>query len=644
MSDPDNYTIGWISAIEIEYTAAQAFLDERHDGPKQVKGKDNNSYTLGRIGNHNVVMTVLPRGDNGVVAAALAVNNMMHTFPNVRVCLMVGIAGGVPSKRHDIRLGDVVVSIPTFSEKSGNLGGVVQYDYARTMQTRRFQGARYMNQPDKALRNAANGLSAKYIDTLIDDILEENENLRKKYSRPHPDSDILYSSDPAPEPIERPERSEEEDNPAVHYGLIASADSFMEDAQIRDLLAAELDVLCFEMEAAGLMNDFPCLVIRGICDYSDKHWFKQWRGYAAMTAAAYAKILLEIVPVREVDTMQKIHESELLQLKKKMEALELQAKEADKRDKAWAKHRKTPLHLAASEGNVNVVQKLLNQGDDIEAKDKYGGTPFFDAVYSGKKDTAKLLLDRGADINVTRNDGWPIFHEMVVKGRADMVTFLLDHGANIEAKRTEDETPLGLAIGVKNPDMAKLLLARGADIEAQDDAGWTELHTTASKGEIDMVKLLLDHGANIEAKTKSGHTPLFLAINQRETDVAELLLDWEADIDAQDVDGDTILHDMASGGKIDMVKFLLDHDADIESKGNDGNRPFCSAVWNEKYKVANLLLSRGADIEAKQNKDGFTIWSIIFLIMELILKPSHIMVVHQVTGHFLKENQTCSNC
>ena len=48
-------------------------------------------------------------------------------------------------------------------------------------------------------------------------------------------------------------------------------------------------MLCFKMEAAGLMDDFPCLVVRGICDYADSHKNKQWQGYAAATAAAYAK-------------------------------------------------------------------------------------------------------------------------------------------------------------------------------------------------------------------------------------------------------------------------------------------------------------------------------------------------------------------
>src|SRR6185312_8124645 len=101
--------------------------------------------------------------------------------------------------------------------------------------------------------------------------------------------------------ILRRDRGDDEDNPAVHYGLIASANQLMKDAQVRDKLATEKDVLCFEMEAAGLMNHFPCLVIRGICDYSDTHKNKEWQGFAAMMAAAYAKDLVQQIPPDKVD-------------------------------------------------------------------------------------------------------------------------------------------------------------------------------------------------------------------------------------------------------------------------------------------------------------------------------------------------------
>jgi nucleoside phosphorylase len=97
--------------------------------------------------------------------------------------------------------------------------------------------------------------------------------------------------------IIRPERAEDEDNPVIHYGLIASANQVMEDASIRDKLIAEKGVLCFEMEAAGLINHFPCLVIRGVCDYADSHKNEEWQGYAAMAATVYTKDLLcRIVP------------------------------------------------------------------------------------------------------------------------------------------------------------------------------------------------------------------------------------------------------------------------------------------------------------------------------------------------------------
>jgi nucleoside phosphorylase len=89
----------------------------------------------------------------------------------------------------------------------------------------------------------------------------------------------------------------------VHYGTIASGNQVIRDGLQRDRLSSELgNILCFEMEAAGLMNSFPCLVIRGICDYADSHKNKKWQPYAAATAAAYAKEILSVIPAAEVAT------------------------------------------------------------------------------------------------------------------------------------------------------------------------------------------------------------------------------------------------------------------------------------------------------------------------------------------------------
>jgi nucleoside phosphorylase len=128
MSDPKNYTVGWICAITTEYIAARAFLDEVHEGPESVFEHDNNDYILGKVGKHNVVIAVLPDGEYSIASAANVVSDMLHSFPNVRIGLMVGIGGGAPNTDHDIRLGDVVVSF----FRDGN-SGVFQYDFGKTI-------------------------------------------------------------------------------------------------------------------------------------------------------------------------------------------------------------------------------------------------------------------------------------------------------------------------------------------------------------------------------------------------------------------------------------------------------------------------------------------------------------------------------
>ncbi|KAJ5299516.1 hypothetical protein N7476_011073 [Penicillium atrosanguineum] len=324
MSDPKNYTIGWICAITSEYVAAQAFLDEVHEGPEYLPAHNKNDYTLGRVGKHNVVISVLPLGLYGTSSATRVAEDMLHNFPNVRIGLMVGIGGGAPSPNHDIRLGDVVVSIP-FNGR----GGVIQYDFGRTIQGQSFQLTGFLDQPPIILLAAVNGLRARYesegnrLEEKVNKVLEKKLRLQKKYKRPEQESDRLYQNhivhpeksgsscaifcgNDSTSLMSRNPRAEDEDSSAVHYGLIASSNQLIKDASVRDRLAAEKGVLCFEMEAAGLMNNFPCLVIRGICDYSDSHKSKEWQGFAAMVAAAYAKDLLCRIVPQKVQSEQSI--------------------------------------------------------------------------------------------------------------------------------------------------------------------------------------------------------------------------------------------------------------------------------------------------------------------------------------------------
>ena len=88
--------------------------------------------------------------------------------------------------------------------------------------------------------------------------------------------------------------------PRIFYGNIASGNQVIKHGATRERLQKDLDVLCFEMEAAGLISDFPCLVIRGICDYSDSHKNKNWQKYAAAIAAAFTKEFLHFVSADQV--------------------------------------------------------------------------------------------------------------------------------------------------------------------------------------------------------------------------------------------------------------------------------------------------------------------------------------------------------
>ncbi|KAJ0269507.1 hypothetical protein COL940_012390 [Colletotrichum noveboracense] len=332
MSDPSEYTIGWICALTTEYVAARSFLDEIHDYPESVPANDNNTYTLGRMGQHNIVMAFLPDGEYGLSSAAAVATDMVRTFMNVRIGLMVGIGGGAPSTSHDIRLGDVVVSSPS----NGN-SGIFQYDFGKSIQDQEFKTTGFLNQPPRAIRAAAVALRAEFEENgnnlaeAVTNILAKKPRLRRKYGRPPVETDRLFRShvvlDSLVEEqglemlVSRPERTDDDDNPAVHYGLIASANQLMKDATIRDKLAASKGVLCFEMEAAGLMNHFPCLVIRGICDYSDSHKNKNWQGYAAMTAAAYAKALVCLIHGNRLENEKKLLEVISTGIKEQFEKL-----------------------------------------------------------------------------------------------------------------------------------------------------------------------------------------------------------------------------------------------------------------------------------------------------------------------------------
>ncbi|KAF2496457.1 kinesin light chain, partial [Lophium mytilinum] len=313
----EDYTIGWICALPIELAAAQEMLEEEHPSLGLALGdNDENLYALGSIGGHNVVIGCLPAGQIGTNSAAAVAVQMRATFKRIRFGLMVGIGGGVPSAEADIRLGDVVVSQP-----ESTFGGVVQFDLGldtlsgfKRMGSLAFPPTKLLGAVARVRANENRGRSR------LAEHIAKFDNV-SKFQRTKTGPDILFKATydhekgptcdrcSAEEQESRPPREKGEEV-MVHYGTIASGNLVMKNAAERDRVSAELDgVLCFEMEAAGLMNRFPCLVIRGICDYADSHKNKKWQPYAAGTAAAWAKELLSVLMPSEVTAVPTVEEA-----------------------------------------------------------------------------------------------------------------------------------------------------------------------------------------------------------------------------------------------------------------------------------------------------------------------------------------------
>lgn len=351
--DRRDFEVALICALQLESDAVEAAFDGYWADEGAHLGKaqgDQNSYTTGWICGHNVVLAYMAR--MGKVDAASVSASLRMSFPAIRLCLLVGICGGVPtgSGKDEILLGDILIS-----------STVVQFDF----------GSRYSDQfvvkdtideafgkPSQELRSFLHQISGKrgmkrlkqktsiYLQELC--ALEDFEDSK----HPGIDSDSLYPPDyrhkhqdptqcevcarctdwekPVCEialkatceqlgcdPMETlPRRrvqdllrnaahsgnpsarasdlreSSVETQPMIYFGAIGSSDMVMKSGRIRDKVAAAKDIIGFEMEGAGVSRNMPTLVVKGVCDYADSHKNKDWQKYAAAASAACMKSLL----------------------------------------------------------------------------------------------------------------------------------------------------------------------------------------------------------------------------------------------------------------------------------------------------------------------------------------------------------------
>ncbi|KAG7406534.1 Nephrocystin-3 [Fusarium oxysporum f. sp. rapae] len=318
-NDRRGFEIAVICALPLEADAIGALFDYYWDddgSPFDKEPGDPNAYSTGVIGRHNVVLAHMP-GMGKANAAAVATKCHM-SFPNIRLALVVGVCGVVPFMRNgdEIVLGDVVIS-----------DGIVQYDLGRRLPDQFVTKDTLLDalgRPNPEIRGVLaklktyrgqEDLTSKTIKCL--DVMRCNPRLHATY--PGSANDRLFeaayrhsedqkSCDQAGcngklVSRHRLEMSGTHLTPAIHFGLMASGDSVMKSGEDRDKIAEAGDCIAFEMEGAGVWDNFPCIVIKGACDYADSHKSKVWQRYAAATAAACTKAFLSFwVPSFTQDT------------------------------------------------------------------------------------------------------------------------------------------------------------------------------------------------------------------------------------------------------------------------------------------------------------------------------------------------------
>ena len=300
-----------ICALPLEADAVEALFDSRWDvdRPTLKAGGDPNAYTAGTIGHHNVVLAHM--AGMGKANAAMVAATCRTSFPDIKLCLLVGICGAAPFSPdgEEIILGDVIVG-----------DGVIQHDFGSRLPDRFVRKNTILDslgRPNVEIRTVLAKLKALRSRELLAtnmathiDLLRLQPELAADY--PGVKKDFLFES--SYRHAEKSQSCEQagcsgtlvsrrrlqpahgNPSPRVHFGLFASGDSVFKSGEDRDSLVQSENVIAFEMEAAGIWDSFPCLVVKSACDYADSHKNQGWQRYAAATAAACAKAILNLWP------------------------------------------------------------------------------------------------------------------------------------------------------------------------------------------------------------------------------------------------------------------------------------------------------------------------------------------------------------
>ncbi|EAW24552.1 Ankyrin repeat protein [Aspergillus fischeri NRRL 181] len=292
----------------------------------------------------------------------------------------------------------------------------------------------------------------------------------------------------------------------------------------------------------------------------------------------------------------------------------------------------TPLRMAASKGELAVVQALVNAGVDLEVRsDKDAGTALSLAVVNNHSEVVQFLLAAGANMDVPAGDpaGRSVFQHAVFHGYLDIVRSLLaahvdvnicggDNnytaltwavlGGKLEAVRLllgyrakeqlelSGKDALYWAMHDGCERIAALLVDAGAPVDEIDRYGRTILSQAASRGQTAIVRMLLDEGVRVSLPDRHGRTPFLMAACRGHCQIARLLVEKGADIHQKDYFGRSALSLAADQGHIEMVRWLIEQGADINESDRIGRTPLSWAMQMDSSEAAEVLVLAGCDV------------------------------------------------
>jgi len=291
-------TIGIITALPLELKAVRDALTKIRVDPRRERNSPYQEYTHGVIpcthgGEHKVVAALAGKGNN---KAAVLASSLMGQYPSVQDVFMVGVAAGVPNvddANQHVRLGDIVVC---------DESGVIQYDMVKRCR-RHTEYTPPARPPDHAwIARVENYVATmkknpkywKYLDKIL-----KKQNIKRPYNGPLKDCPWVDGVKAVRQPLVA---GHDRTRPRIHRGPIGSANTVLKSARIRNALKKSYKIKAVEMESSGIaeaawQHGRGYFIIRGICDFANDDKNKIWQPYAAAAAAAFARELIETMPL-----------------------------------------------------------------------------------------------------------------------------------------------------------------------------------------------------------------------------------------------------------------------------------------------------------------------------------------------------------